>query len=222
MAVLGKILVVEDDAALAETFRYHLHRAQYEVSLLLNVSDVVTSVLVTTPDLIVLDMQSDADTVELCQAVHKFLDVPLIIVSACSDELSMESGCDDYLCKPVNPRELVVRVNAVLRRTVAGEATVEPLPLYLDGESYSARWYNSRVALTLVEFQLLHLLASEPERCFRRDEIRKFIYRDGREMQNRSIDSHVKNLRRKPARLTNNDNPVRSVYGEGYMLDLNA
>jgi two-component system, OmpR family, response regulator BaeR len=133
--------------------------------------------------------------------------------------LGLELGADDYICKPYSPREVVARVKAVLRRNARAQA-VPGGGLALDEGRYEALLDGEALALTPVEFRLLKTLASRPGRIFPRAELLDSLYADHRVVADRTVDSHVKNLRRKLQRVRPGDDLVHSVYGVGYKLEL--
>jgi two-component system response regulator BaeR len=132
--------------------------------------------------------------------------------------VGLELGADDYICKPFSPREVVARVKAVLRRGLRTEAS--PTGLALDDERYEAKLDGAALELTPVEFRLLKTLASRPGRIFPRGQLLDALYADHRVVSDRTVDSHVKNLRRKLQSARPGPDLVRSVYGVGYKLDL--
>jgi two-component system response regulator BaeR len=135
--------------------------------------------------------------------------------------LGLELGADDYICKPFSPREVVARVHAVLRRVEMTEAN--PAESYrglvIDDERFSVTIDEHAIELTPVEFRLLALLASQPGRVFSRDQLMNRIYLDGRIVSDRTVDSHVKNLRQKIQDSVGSDDFIRSIYGVGYKLE---
>lgn len=223
MSLRGKIAIVEGDAQLAGIFGDFLQQADYEVSLLTPGERLLARLLGAAPDLLILDLLHPGDNGSVfCREIRRCTAAPVIVIAAQGSEAEcvtmLESGCDDYLRKPVRPYELVARVNVILRRTRAAPRPADSPPLLLDHDNHAARWNGIDVELTRIEFRLLGLLASEPERCFRRDEIKRALYENGGAIQERSIDSHIRNLRRKLARAAGSDSMVRAVYGRGYAL----
>jgi two-component system response regulator BaeR len=132
--------------------------------------------------------------------------------------LGLELGADDYICKPVSPREVVARVKAVLRRA-GGQPAPAGHGLLLDKDRYQATLHGRDLDLTAIEFQLLHILAGNPGRIFSRGQLMGRIYPDRRVVSDRTIDSHVKKLRRKFAAAAPGEEWIHSLYGVGYKLE---
>ena len=222
---IQKVLIAEDEIELSEIFRDYLVAEGYEVTLTHSGKGVVDHVRQFSPDLVILDlMLPEVDGLSICRSIRQFSEVPVIIVTAKVDEvdrlLGFETGADDYICKPAKPKEIVARVKAVLRRVRTGTDQVSIEQIQLDHANYLAKWEGKDLALTRVEFRLLSLLASSSGQIFSRAQIMNSIYEDGRHVSNRSIDSHVKNLRHKLSAISNIENPIQSVYGVGYKLTI--
>jgi two-component system response regulator BaeR len=217
-----RILIVEDEAKLAELLRDYLQQAGFGVSIVSNGRDAIPAVRERLPDLILLDlMLPGRDGMEICRELRTFSPVPVIMTTARVEEidrlLGLELGADDYICKPYSPREVVARVRAVLRRS---SANMPPAPgLQLDEARYCAVWEGESVELTAVEFQLLRFLAATPGRIYSRQQLMDRIYPDQRSVSDRTIDSHIKKLRRKLLTITAGSELIRSVYGVGYTFD---
>ena len=156
--------------------------------------------------------------IELCKAIRQFSNVPIIMVSAKVEEidrlLGLELGADDYICKPFSYAELVARVKAILRRLNSAEpkATV----MQLDESTYTVKFKTSCIELTNFEFQLFKPLFNNPNRIYSRDSLMDTMYADQRIVSHRTIDSHIKKLRKKLDELTQTDSVIQSVYGVGY------
>lgn len=225
MSAKSKILIVEDEVELSEIFRDYLIAEGYEVELMHTGEGVVDYVRNAGLDLILLDLMLPvADGLSICREVRQFSNIPIIMVTAKIDELDrllgLDIGADDYICKPAEPREIVARVKAVLRRTNSNINTVTLSKLKLDHTNYHAWWDDEEFEVTRVEFRLLNLLARKLGQVCSRSQIMEAIYDDGRYVSDRSIDSHVTNLRRKLVAISEIQNPIRSIYGRGYALDI--
>ncbi|MGA7104736.1 MAG: response regulator [Candidatus Deferrimicrobiaceae bacterium] len=219
----GKILVVEDEPKLANLLRDYLEQAGYVSHCLGNGREVVPWVREQAPDLVLLDlMLPGKDGMEICKEIRSFSVVPIIMVTARVEEidrlLGLELGADDYICKPFSPREVVARVKAVLRRAGGQPAPAEH-GLSLDKDRFQATLHGRDLDLTAIEFQLLHILAGNPGIIFSRSQLMDRIYTDQRVVSDRTIDSHVKKLRRKIAAAAPDEDWIHSLYGVGYKLE---
>jgi two-component system response regulator BaeR len=217
------ILIVEDEQKLAQLLADYLKAAGYATHRIAEGTPVVAWVRANAPALILLDlMLPGRDGLDICQEIRGFSAVPIIMTTARVEEidrlLGLELGADDYVCKPYSPREVVARVKAVLRRTAVVPEHRTGL-LDLDEASLRARANGREVELTAVEFALLKTLYAAPGRIFSRDRLMDRIYRDHRIVSDRTIDSHVKKLRRKLAALVPERELVHSVYGVGYRYE---
>lgn len=221
------IFLVEDEEKLSEILSEYLVVAGFKVEVRFEGTGIVEEVKELAPDLILLDlMLPGKDGIEICKEIRSFSDVPIIMVTAKVDEidrlLGLELGADDYVCKPYSPREVVARVKAVLRRFATPTPQHEEIVagLQLDEDRYIASINGTQLDLTPVEFKLLKTLLSFPGKVFSRDQLMHCIYSDKRIVTDRTVDTHVKNLRKKVSDLAPEDDLVRSVYGVGYKLDL--
>ncbi len=229
------ILIVEDEEKLAALERDYLLKEGYDVSVQLEGTGAVDSILAHRPDLVILDlMLPGEDGLCICRRVREHSDVPIIMVTARVEEidrlLGLELGADDYLCKPFSPRELVLRVRAILRRgkTAAGaQPTLSHGDLSLDRERFVCTRQGRSVELTPVEFRLLESLMARPGRVLSRQQLMDVAYEDHRVVSDRTIDSHMRNLRHKLGDIAgrqegqggDTDTLIRSVYGVGYALE---
>ena len=214
------ILIVEDEQKLAELVRDYLAQSSFDTAVLNNGNDVVPYVRENKPDLVILDlMLPGRDGMEICKEIRTFSNLPIIMVTARVEEidrlLGLELGADDYVCKPFSPRELVARVKAVLRRA-GGETTIKAKGLVLDEARYQASLHGVDLELTAVEFKLLSFLAANPGRIYSRDQLMERIYSDHRIVSDRTIDSHIKKLRKKISGQSPDEELIGSVYGVGY------
>ncbi|WP_263262274.1 response regulator [Pseudomonas sp. RIT-PI-S] len=221
------ILIVEDEPKLAALLRDYLHAAGYPTLCLNNGLDVAPAVRAHQPRLLLLDlMLPGRDGLEVCREVRAFSPVPIIMLTARveeSDRLQgLDLGADDYICKPFSPREVVARVKAVLRRAPQPDAAAsEAAPrLMIDHDTYTASFDGIALDLTRVELRLLDTLAGAPGRVFSRDQLLDRLYPDRRVVTDRTVDSHVRNLRRKLALANATQDPIQSLYGVGYKWQL--
>jgi two-component system response regulator BaeR len=220
----GKILVVEDEPKLANLLRDYLEQAGYEPHCLGDGRKVVPWVREQTPDLVLLDlMLPGKDGMEILREIRSFSVVPILMVTSRVEEidrlLGLEMGADDYICKPFSPREVIARARAVLRRT-GGQPSPAVHGLSLDKERFQATLHGRDLDLTAIEFQLLHILVQNPGRIFSRSQLMDQIYPDQRVVSDRTIDSHVKKLRRKIASAAPGEEWIHSLYGVGYKVEI--
>jgi two-component system response regulator BaeR len=217
------ILIVEDEPKLASLLADYLRASGFEPFCLENGSDVVPWVREHKPDLILLDlMLPGRDGMEICKDIRTFSHIPIIMVTARIEEidrlLGLELGADDYVCKPFSPREVIARVKAVLRRTRDGQTT-EVFGLTLDEPGWRAGLGGRDLELTAVEFKLLQFLAANPGRIYNRQQLMDRIYPDERIVSERTIDSHIKKIRRKIETANPEARLIHSVYGVGYKFE---
>lgn len=217
------ILIVEDEEKLAAVLRDYLEQAGLDSFCLGDGKAVTAWVREHTPDLILLDlMLPGTGGLDICKEIRAFSSVPIIMTTARVEEidrlLGLELGADDYICKPFSPREVVARVKAVLRRT-GGGTPARPTGLVLDESRYLATLHGHNLELTAVEFKLLQFLASHPGRIFGREKLMDHIYPDERVVADRTIDSHIKKLRKKIAAVSPDEELIHSVYSVGYKFE---
>lgn len=218
------ILIVEDELKLARLQVDYLQNAGFDTDCLSNGLEVLPWLKANHTDLIVLDlMLPGRDGLEICRELRSFSAVPIIMITARIEEidrlLGLELGADDYICKPFSPREMVARVKAVLRRLRAPTTTALSSDLKLDPHSFRVFAGGQEVELTTVEFQLLQALYQQPGRIFSRSKLMDLIYQDQRIVSDRTIDSHIKKLRKKLTDLLPDQELIHSVYGAGYRYD---
>ncbi|WP_092344639.1 response regulator [Desulfuromusa kysingii] len=219
----SKILIVEDEQKLAELHRDYLQKSGYTTAWLADGLQVISWVRENSPDLILLDlMLPGKDGLDICKEIRTFSSVPIIIVTARVEEidrlLGLELGADDYICKPFSPREVVARVKTVLRRS-APQTDEEQQLLVLDEERYQATLKGTNLDLTPVEFKLLSIFSQRPGRVFSRNQVMDLLYSDQRIVCDRTIDSHIKKLRKKIAIAAPELELIHSIYGIGYKYE---
>ena len=219
----AKILIVEDEPRLADLHRDYLQQSGFITEWLADGLEVVPWVRENSPALILLDlMLPGKDGLEICKEIRNFSNVPIIMISARVEEidrlLGLELGADDYICKPFSPREVVARVKTVLRRS-SSQSQEDHQLLTLDEERYQAILQGKKLDLTAVEFKLLSILAQKPGRIYSRDQLMDRLYSDQRIVCDRTIDSHIKKLRKKIAAAAPELEVIHSVYGVGYKYE---
>jgi two-component system response regulator BaeR len=219
-----RVLIVEDEPKLAELLRDYLVREGYQAAVLDRGDAVEPWVRANPVDLVLLDlMLPGKGGLDVCKGLRTFSDAAIVMVTARVEEidrlLGLELGADDYICKPFSPREVVARVKAVLRRSKRREAPASDTPVALDEAGLRARVAGHDLDLTAVEFQLLKTLVAQPGRIFSRDQLIDAMYRDARVVSDRTVDSHVKKLRKKIADVLPDREIVHSVYGVGYKYE---
>jgi two-component system response regulator BaeR len=223
-AAAGRILIVEDSEKLAALLEDYLKAASFETEHIADGREVVPKVTAQPFDLILLDlMLPGRDGLSICRELRSFDDTPIVMITAKVEEidrlLGLELGADDYICKPFSPREVVARVKAILRRQRRAGAGGIP-GLAIDDAHHRAEYKGQALDLTPVEFRLLKTLAGAPGRVFSRDQLLDNLYTDHRVVTDRTIDRHVKNLRRKLDQVSPEQELIRSIYGVGYKLEL--
>jgi len=224
MSAAPYVLIVEDEPKLAKLLDDYLRASGFETQRLADGLEVAPSIARRRPDLILLDlMLPGRGGLEVFKDVRSGADIPIVMVTALVEEVDrlvgLELGADDYVCKPFSPREVVARVKAVLRRGARVKSGAAS-GLDMDESRYEAILDGQALDLTPVEFRLLKTLASRPGRIFPRGELLDSLYADHRIVADRTVDSHVKNLRRKLQKVREGDDLIHSVYGVGYKIEL--
>lgn len=224
------IMVVDDDPHIRELLAFALAKAGLGITESPDGETCLRLAAENPPDLIVLDINMpQMDGLEVCRRLRASGDIPILFLSSRDDEIDrvvgMELGADDYVVKPFSPREVVARVMAILRRVagrppadadcVAGAIGIGRLTIDLDG--WTARWGAEEVALTVTEFSILRTLASMPAKVFSRDAIIDRLHGPGFAVTDRTIDSHVRNLRSKFTAVGGPD-VIETRAGIGYRL----
>ena len=225
------IIIVEDEQKIAELLRDYLVNSDYQVTILNEGSDAVEVIQRNKPDCVILDlMLPGKDGLQICRELRQTSEIPIIMVTARVDEidrlLGLELGADDYICKPFSPREVVVRVRNILKRvsscvsksTSNDESILRYRDLVLDQESMVCELEGENVVLTLVEFRLLCAMMMRVGKIFSRDQLMNEAYTDGRIVSDRTIDTHIKNLRKK-LNSASEEEYVYSIYGVGYKVN---
>ncbi|MFP6561611.1 response regulator [Paraburkholderia sp. B3] len=229
-AAPSTVLIVEDEPKLSALLADYLAAENFTPAILEDGRDVVPYVREQQPAMVLLDLMLPGRTgLDVCRELRTFSEIPVMIITARVDEidrlLGLELGADDYVCKPFSPREVVARVKAILRRAEVrsragheGEDAV-PSPFVIDRQHHVAKLDGKELNLTPVEFRLLALLHAGAGRIYARDYLLRTLYDDHRVVADRTIDSHVKNLRKKIEAIRPGQELVRSIYGVGYRLE---
>jgi len=215
---MSHILLVEDDVEIAENVLLFLESQNYQTTHLTTGELVVETVQKSHPDLVLLDvMLPIKNGTECCKQIRTFSDVPIIMLTAKVEEIDrlvgLEAGADDYVCKPFSAMELMLRIKAILKRT--NKHTI-PNSFSLNVETLKVSYFKNVIELTHLEFNLFNLLYQSPERIYSRTQILDLAYPDMRDISDRTVDAHVKNIRNKIKSLGINEVVVESVYGAGY------
>lgn len=215
------LYIVEDEPELSAIVADYARAAGYTLTAFTDGAAALTAIRARQPDLIVLDlMLPGLDGLSLCKEVRTFSPVPVIMTTARVEELDrllgLETGADDYLCKPYSPRELMARIKTVLRRTqpLAAPATVQ-----VDPQARRITVHGQPLDLTPTEYALLAAMASRPGQVFSRAQLLDLARHDALDVTDRAIDSHIKNLRRKLAAVLPDSEAIHSVYGLGYRFE---
>ena len=224
-----RILVVDDDPHIREVIRVALRKAGMTASEAADGKAALTRFANDRPDLIVLDVgMPEFDGLEVCRQIRKSSDVPILFLSARDEEidrvLGLEIGGDDYVTKPFSPRELVARINVILRRMAARSANAQAQPaalahgrLRLDPERHAVHFGDAALALTALEFGIIRTLLGRPAVVFNREQIMAAAYQLNIQVSDRTIDSHIRNIRAKLAAVGCED-VIETVHGVGFKL----
>jgi DNA-binding response OmpR family regulator len=216
-----RILIVEDDAKTAASVDIYLRHDGFRTELARSGTEALHKARDGKPDLIVLDlMLPGIGGIELCRTLRAESAVPIIMLTARSTEhdklLGLEIGADDYITKPFSPRELVARVRVVLRRLEPPQDKIGSGDLVLDPAARELVVRGETVALTAAEFRLVEILVRAPGRVFSRDELMQRAFGDSHDRLDRTIDVHIKNLRKKIEADRSNPTRIVTVFGLGY------
>lgn len=229
----GTIAVVDDEDGIRESVSFALRREGWEVAEYRDGEEAWQAFQRALPDLVILDiLMPRLDGLELCRRLRgRSESLPIIFLTSKDEELDrvlgLELGADDYLCKPFSVRELVARVRVLFRRVAlaqAPQAADDPAPLKVGGleldlQRYRVRWKGMEVGLTLTEFMMLHALVKHPGFVKSRRQLTREGYPHDTYVSERTIDSHIKRLRRKFEEIDPAFHAIETVYGVGYRYD---
>ena len=224
-----KILVVDDDPHIREVIGFALEKAEMSVTMANDGKQALQSYTGSPADLIVLDINMpEMDGLECCREIRKTSEVPILFLSSRDEEidriLGLEIGGDDYVTKPFSPRELVARINVILKRTQAvqlqenaDDKTLTHGKLVLDTEQHALWWDENAVSLTATEFAMLAQMLKQPKRVFSRDAIMQGSYQYNVFVSDRTIDSHIRHIRSKFSEVGCHK-IIETQHGVGYRL----
>ncbi len=219
-----RVLVVEDDRKISDLLQNYLRASGYQAEAAYDGRDALRQIERQAPDAVILDwMLPVLDGINVCKAVRAFSDVPILMLTARIDEvdrlLGLDNGADDYVCKPFAPREVIARIRALLRRA-DGRVKTSTKPWEIDDASFRISWRGQWLPLTRIEFMMFRLLLSRPGRVYSRDQLLASVHDSQRDISDRAIDTHIKNLRKKVQAVDHGHDCIASVYGLGYRFDI--
>ncbi len=222
-----RILVVDDEKKIVEIVRAYLERDGFKVTVAYDGKAALDSARRFSPDLIVLDlMLPQISGWDVCRTLRRESNVPIIMLTARDETtdkiVGLELGADDYVTKPFGPKELISRVKAVLRRSEGKMVSRNKLSvgdLEIDIDRRRVKRGDEAIELTQIEFDLLKTLAEQPGRVFSRMQLLDRVQGDAYEGYDRTIDSHIKNLRKKIEPDPNHPRHIITVYGVGYKIE---
>ena len=219
------VLIVEDEKKLANILIEYLNKDGFLTHHISTGSKVIPWVRKHDPNLILLDlMLPEINGKEICQEIRTFSSLPIIMVTAMVEEIDrligLELGADDYICKPFSPKEVTARVKAVLRRSDPDYIkSSQSSGFQVNPDQYSITLAGQKLDLTPVEFRLLSMFIEYPNRVYNRDQILNKVFDDGRIVLDRTVDTHIKNLRQKLKAINPESDYIRSIYGIGYSFE---
>ncbi len=222
------ILVIEDEVKIAELIEKYLYLEGFKTSLIHDGNCALDAVNELNPDLIILDiMLPGTNGIELCSKIRQYSDVPIIMLTARVEEIDhligFDVGADDYVTKPFKPKELMARVKAILKRRrmpSSKPSTFTAGNIIVDPSEYKVLVKNEELKLTINEFSLLKILIASPNKVFSRQDLLTMTQGKYFESYERSIDSHIKNLRKKLTQADPDSHYIESIYGVGYKFKI--
>ncbi len=219
------VVIVEDDRKIARILADAVTMVGYDFEICADAWAGSLAVARLSPCAVLLDRTlPDKDGIELCRDLRQTSDVPILMITARVDEedrlSGLAAGADDYICKPFSPREAVARLDAVLRRSRRQCEQPRPAPAWvIDDEGLTLSFQGQSLGLTSLEFRVLRALLNNPGRLMSRDRLLDQLHDDTRDISDRAIDSHIKNIRRKIGKLGPDAGCISAVYGEGYRYE---
>lgn len=220
-----KILIVDDEKTMVKVLKFNLEKEGFEVKAAYDGEEALKAIYSVSPDVIVLDiMLPGLDGFEVCRRVRKDLDIPIIMLTARTEDidkiLGLELGADDYITKPFNPRELVARIRAILRRVGQQKENTKKVikagDLHIDLIQHKVRLRGREVDLTSKEYALLSFIASNPGKVFTREQLLQEVWGYDYFGDARTVDVHIRHLREKIEKDPANPQMILTVWGTGY------
>ena len=227
MITKPKILVVDDDVHISELLKLYLEKEGYEVTVAEDGEEAIERFKAFQPRLVILDiMLPGKDGTQVCNEIRRIDNTPIIMLSAKGEVfdkvLLLELGADDYMVKPFEPKELIARVKAVMRRSVAQEDApqiVEHKDLVINIADYTVTYKNKKVEMPPKEIELLYFLASRPQKVYTREQLLEQVWGFEYFGDSRTVDVHIKRIREKVE--GNNEWSIKTVWGIGYKFEIN-
>ncbi|MDC0948831.1 response regulator [Gammaproteobacteria bacterium] len=218
------VLIAEDEPKLSDLLREYMQNAGFKTHCVFSGTEVIPAFKKVGPTIILLDlMLPGKQGTDICTEIRQFSDVPIIMITARVDEidrlLGLEVGADDYICKPFSPREVVARVKTILRRVAPRESDAKDEAFAVNVEKMQISYQNAVLDLTQSEFDILSMFVKNPGRVYSRNALLDHISTEDRDVSDRAIDSHIKNLRRKLSVFEKDEPFIRSIYGVGYKFE---
>jgi len=216
-----KILIVEDDVDISQDLQDFLEHFEFDTQVVDDGNQVISAVKRFEPNIVILDlMLPGKDGIECCKEIRKFSNVPVLMLTAKVEQIDkltgLEVGADDYVCKPFDVMELTLRIKAIIKRT---KEYIHFSTFYVNLEKREVRFCDQEVHLSALEFSLFELLHSSPERVFSREHIIELAYPHCKDITDRTIDSHIKNIRKKFKKLGLSLPVIETAYGIGYRFN---
>ncbi len=221
------VLLVDDEKTLVKALTFNLEKENFRVEQAYDGEEALQKVFTLAPDIVVLDlMLPGLDGFEVCRRIRKKLDVPIIMLTARSEDidkvLGLELGADDYLTKPFNARELVARIKAILRRSVVRNESTKKLiqigDLQVDLLQHRVRLREQEISLTSKEFALLSFLVANAGNVYSREQLLEQVWGYDYYGDVRTVDVHIRHLREKLERDPGNPDYILTVWGTGYKI----
>lgn len=221
-----KVLIVDDEEMICEFIEAYLNKENYKTIIANNGKDAIEIIDNQKIDLVILDrMLPDISGEEICKYINNSYDTPIIMVtSKTEDEDRIDGfnlGCDDYICKPFNPKELVLRVKALLKRCKKHDECIITFKngLEINKLKRIVKVNNKEIDLTKTEYEILYLLSSNPGKIYTREQILQSAIEESYEKLDRAVDNHIKNIRKKLEEHLHGEKIIKTIYGVGYKFE---